>query len=839
MKLEYLSVSCNRSTQSVDCSLDGVIAYAANTSIILYNPNDKHHKGAYHSLNKEHVAKITSVRYLRRGIEKNQRDVGLISVSADKNGTVWRKNFNDEFVKSGVLTGHTEGINCVGVARGSRIHNNFDLVVTSSSDETMKVWKLVQILDDTTKNNPKDEISCIQSIKIGKNYPLCIEMGFLPNSETPILFTAGTDTNIHLYIQKGEEFVKMLSLQGHSDWIRTLSLTTFFSQNVDDSSQHFKNGDLILASGSQDKYVRIWKISDDIENLSDLNLVQDKKNSKLADNIEDELDKTLADINKQIGDGGMKLSTKAHILDVEVNLNTEKKLYLVMLDAVLMGHDDWVHSVHWKPTNYESKEYEELALISSSADKSLMIWSPDADSNVWMNQVRVGDVGGTTLGFYNAIFGSKNWILGENYNGSLNIWKNDGEQWVPAIGISGHFGPVKDLEWDPSGKYFVSVSQDETCRLSLPWNRNGVTTWHEVARPQIHGYPMSCITFLKNFSYISGADEKVLRIFEAPRTFVGSLNNLTGIMDDTPLNERPAGASLPALGLSNKAVNPSESDISAHDQRNLASFTSSISTPNSLTEFLTEPPLESHLLQHTLWPEVNKLYGHGYELMAVACSHDGKTVVSTSRANKAEHAAVRVWSTDSWKEIHQPIVSHNLTVTNLKFSNNDKYFLSVGRDRMWTLYSKIENEWKVLHASTKSHARIIWGGAFTPDDKYFVTASRDKTLKVWSLEDLENSYFVMNFENALTAVDISSTFINDSSYLLAVGFETGLVQIFELDLINKTFKLKVENNDHALSITTIKFRPKVSFEVTKNERDKIYIATAADDWAVRLFSFFL
>jgi len=31
---------------------------------------------------------------------------------------------------------------------------------------------------------------------------------------------------------------------------------------------------------------------------------------------------------------------------------------------------------------------------------------------------------------------------------------------------------------------------------------------------------------------------------------------------------------------------------------------------------------------HTLWPETNKLYGHGYEISCVESSLDGKILVS-------------------------------------------------------------------------------------------------------------------------------------------------------------------------------------------------------------------
>lgn len=53
-------------------------------------------------------------------------------------------------------------------------------------------------------------------------------------------------------------------------------------------------------------------------------------------------------------------------------------------------------------------------------------------------------------------------------------------------------------------------------------------TWHEISRPQIHGYDMQCLAMVGRFHFVSGADEKVLRVFQAPRNFVENFANISG-----------------------------------------------------------------------------------------------------------------------------------------------------------------------------------------------------------------------------------------------------------------------------------------------------------------------
>lgn len=144
------------------------------------------------------------------------------------------------------------------------------------------------------------------------------------------------------------------------------------------------------------------------------------------------------------------------------------------------------------------------------------------------------------------------------------------ETWSEVDAITGHQGPVKGLSWDPHGEYLISSrcrnllllllpscicspsstnkphifclictfyvpthSLDQTTRIHAPWTRpdpfdpsTKVETWHELARPQIHGYDLMNCAFTDPLRFVSVADEKVARVFDAPQGFIRTLKAL-------------------------------------------------------------------------------------------------------------------------------------------------------------------------------------------------------------------------------------------------------------------------------------------------------------------------
>lgn len=80
---------------------------------------------------------------------------------------------------------------------------------------------------------------------------------------------------------------------------------------------------------------------------------------------------------------------------------------------------------------------------------------------------------------------------------------------------------------------------DQTTRIHGPHRRqvsltSGREAWHELARPQVHGYDIVSAEFLSPLQFVSISDEKVARVFDAPKNFVVIVNGLGTVQ--VPLN---------------------------------------------------------------------------------------------------------------------------------------------------------------------------------------------------------------------------------------------------------------------------------------------------------------
>ncbi|KAJ3178530.1 Elongator subunit elp2 [Gaertneriomyces sp. JEL0708] len=806
--IAFASISCNRSSQSVDwafCQLSGtqqptpLLAYTGGPFTVLVRPTTSSASQNEPTLKVINLLKTEAQTTALRFIHRNGLDNPATHLLTASGRNLYLYDLSSPSINARVLKGHEASITCVAVPRGlGNAGAVASLVASAGSDGTVRIWDF---------SRPVGEES-VQVINVGPKMVMSLAIGTV--AETPVVFTGGVDKKISMYVgdNKGS-FEKKLELQGHTDWIRSLELATC---TVD---QHgWRRGDVMLCSASQDRYVRIWKIS----------VLEEKVEKGTDGSAATSLQQQMMDA---LSEGSGKLSTKAHILSI-----SDRKTVL-MFDALLMGHDDWVLSVAWESPrlNTATNQWEQpMRLVTASSDKSIMVWKPSG-MGVWINTTRLGEIGGSTLGFHNALFAPDGQgLVACAYHGAIQYWtsaKDAEDEWTPRPALSGHSAEVRDLKWDPLGRWFMTTSKDQTTRL---WANSTAYDWHELARPQIHGYDLNCLEPLQDgLTFVSGADEKVVRVFTAPQIFLSTVRNVLGIAV-SDAGKLPLGASVPALGLSNKAVYENDTTLElTTDFRNMSAYAAA---PAQLTG-LDKPPLEQQLLQGTLWPEVEKLYGHQYEIYSVGAGHG--VVASASKATTAKAAQIRLWDSRTWRPTGL-LEAHNLTVTHLAFSPHtdpeQQYLLSVSRDRSWALSTRAGGDWRILKKQEKAHARIIWSAKWLTE-RLFVTGSRDKTIKVWDVEG--RMIGSVNADEGVNTLDVYHQEKN-GRYILAIGSETGHVAFYSLvcppsndQEAKASFVFLYSVPDEQIHVGGV---AKVQFGPTKDEQ--LVLSTCGVDGSVRI-----
>jgi elongator complex protein 2 len=742
---------------------------------------------------KGHTKAVNAVKFF----PTHSPDVSiLLSGSADNSLRIWRAQRDQPFDFECLKTesGHSGAITRIATLPDS------DLFATGASDGTVKIWKLIH---DAAYSSI--DIQLTQTISLSPKYfPLNIAFAKLDENSI-VLAVAGTRSTIQIFVSRDSQFHLSATLTGHEGWIRALEFTR---ETTDDTS------DLLLASASQDKYIRLWRLhrGDELPAAS----------SALND-------PTLGGLSKS-------LSNKAHWIESPVSK------YSITFEALLLGHEDWIYTASWR--HREGK----LQLLSTSEDNSLAIWESDPMSGVWVCITRLGEISaqkgstsatGSAGGFWIGLWSpDSNSVVALGRTGSWRKWTYSAtsDMWSQEVAITGYVREVTGVCWSRDGSYLLTTGSDQTTRLFSQWKRgDSLLSWHEFSRPQIHGYDLNCIDAVTNSQFVSGADEKLLRVFDEPKGVAEMLNKLCDIQSSAT-GELPDAANIPVLGLSNKAIQAVGDDEpieNGDEDEREAVDPSSVVRKSTLT--FDRPPFEDHLARHLLWPETEKLYGHGYEISALAVSRDGGLVATACRASSIDHAVIRLYDTKNWLEIKPPLRAHSLTVTALQFSLDDKYILSTGRDRQWVVWERgpEPSQYALKYANPKGHTRMILGASWSPlEQPTFLTAGRDKSVKIWQITDTGvNLQGSVAAETAITAVACSDQ-VCDDRVLFVFGTESGEIGIGRapvqtMDKVEVTM-LKAELVP-AKTINQVVWRPA---RATQEQQ----VAVVSDDTSLRLYN---
>ncbi|PWA82673.1 elongator protein 2 [Artemisia annua] len=810
----FIGSGCNRIVNNVSWGSSGFVSYGSQNAVTIFNPQSAKilttlpgHKA---SVNCTHWLPSSKFAFKASGWEKHY----LLSGDAEGVIILWEFSLVEHKWRyvSQLPQSHKKGVTCITAIVTSETEAVF---ASTSSDCVVNIWKIV-----LPASGGDCMVTCLDSISTGLKPMVTLSLAELPGSTTHIIMAmGGLDNKIHLYCgETTGQFARACELKGHTDWIRSLDFSLPVSINGEPHN-------LLLVSSSQDKGIRIWKMA-----LCDSANNFDKKKAE---------------------------NSLAYYIKGPVFVAGSFS-YQVSLESLVIGHEDWVYSVEWQPPSLTDNNscYQPQSILSASIDKTMMIWQPERTTGIWVNVVTVGELSHSALGFYGGHWSpNADSILAHGYGGSFHLWKNVGtdyDNWKPQKVPSGHFAAVTDIAWGRGGEYLMSVSDDQTTRIFASWlnetNSKGDDTWHEIARPQVHGHDINCLTMIQgkgNHRFVSGADEKVARVFEAPLSFLKTLNHATSSLhDDLQADVQVLGANMSALGLSQKPIYAQASSETT-DRSGSDGFDTLETIPDAVPSVLTEPPIEEQLAWHTLWPESHKLYGHGNELFSLCCDNQGKLVASSCKAQSVSVAEIWLWEVGSWKAVGR-LQSHSLTVTRMEFSHDDKYLLAVSRDRQLSLFSIDRTDdsdqvsYKLL-TRQEAHKRIVWACSWNPCGHQFATGSRDKTVKIWTVQKEESCVkhlmTLPTFKASVTALSWAGPHQQNNDGVLAVGMENGLIELWSLSLGNNEPKasLLIQFDPfmcHVSSVNRLAWRNSEK----NDDSDSMQLASCGADHCVRVFN---
>ncbi|XP_043695002.1 elongator complex protein 2 [Telopea speciosissima] len=760
----FIGAGCNRVVNNVSWGPCGLVAFGAQNAVAIFCPKTAQILTTLPG----HKALVNCTQWLPscKDAFKVQQLEKHFLLSGDTDGViiVWELSLKDgkwRYV-SQVPQSHKKGITCI---TGIMVSGAVSIFASTSSDCTVCVWEMTF----SPAVGGECKLSCLETLSVGSKAIVAVSLAELPGTSTGhlVLAMGGLDNKVHLYCgERTGKFIHACELKGHSDWIRSLDFSLPICTGIEMDS-------LLLVSSSQDRSIRIWKMA-----------------------LHSSPDNTKVPYRKE------EIGLTSYIEGPVLIAGSSS--YQISLESLLVGHEDWVYSVEWHPPSFSSDGgtdfYQPLSILSASMDKTMMVWQPEKTTGIWVNVVTVGELSHCALGFYGGHWSpSGDSILAHGYGGSFHLWKNIGvnfDDWQPQKVPSGHFAAVMDAAWARSGEYLLSVSHDQTTRIFTPW-KNEVCLrdghyWHEIARPQVHGHDINCVAVIRgkgNHRFVSGAEEKVARVFEAPLSFLKTLAHATAekfsFPEDLQEEIQILGANMSALGLSQKPIYSHSANDAPNGNGNVLDTLETI--PDAVPIVLTEPPIEDQLSWHTLWPETHKLYGHGNELFSLCCDHGGRLIASSCKAQSATVAEIWLWQVGSWKAVGR-LQSHSLTVTQMEFCHDDSLLLAISRDRQFSVFrltrTGVDEVSYELIAKQEAHKRIIWACSWNPFGHEFATGSRDKTVKIWSVESGSSVKQLMTlpqFSSSVTALSWVGCDATRNQGILAVGMESGLIELWSLN----------------------------------------------------------
>ncbi|WP_044210258.1 WD40 domain-containing protein [Coleofasciculus chthonoplastes] len=523
-----------------------------------------------------------------------------------------------------------------------------------------------------------------------------------------------------------------------------------------------------LASGSEDKTIKLWNLEtgEAIATLDEhdswVNSVSFSPDGKtLASGSED---KTIKLWNLETGEAiatldehdssviSVSFSPDGKTLASGSGDNTIKLWNLETGKAIstLTGHDSGVISVSFSPDG--------KTLASGSGDNTIKLWNLETGEviatltryNLWVNSVSFSPDGKTLA------FGSD--------DNTIKLWNLETGEVIATL--IGHNSGVISVNFSPDGKILASGSGDNTIKL---WNRE---TGEAIATLTGHYFSVNSVSFSPDGKILaSGSGDNTIKLW----------NRETGETIDTltiynlwvnSASFSPDGKTLASgnedktIKLWNLETGEAIATITGHDSGVISvSF-----SPDGKILASGSGDNTIKLWNLETGKNIDTLYGHDSSVNSVSFSPDGKTLASGS-----DDYTIKLWNIKTGENI-DTLYGHDSSVNSVSFSPDGKILASGSGDNTIKLWNIETGE---AIDSLTGHYSSVNSVSFSPDGKTLASGSEDNTIKLWNIKTGKNIDTLYGHYSSVNSVSFSP-----DGKTLASGSDDNKIKLWNLDLDN-------------------------------------------------------
>jgi len=467
-------------------------------------------------------------------------------------------------------------------------------------------------------------------------------------------------------------------------------LVTKFNQQTGINCVAFSPDRRLVASGSADSTIKLWRINNRDEALTlsghsgSVNCVSFSPDSRRIVTGSDDRSLKIWDT----GTGQEILTLTGHTDSVQSVAFSPDGLRIVSGSAddtarlwdAKTGQAIFTCKGHATAVSRVIFSSDGRQILSGTNGHVVKVWSVETGREV---HTREGPAEGPSAGLMSAAFSADGkYVAGRNRHMLLVVWDVEtGEKFFAPRGYTRGI-----IAFSPDGKKLVtSDSRDNSLQV---WD---IRTGQEVLSLSGHQRPISCVAFSSDGKRIvSGAEDNTVKVWDA----------------ETALETRALKHDRQVKAIGGLAFSP--------DGRKIATG----SDKNTLT-----------ILDAETSEELLTLNGHTAAVTSMAFSPDGRRIVSGAWDKTA-----RVWNAETGQE----------TLTLRRASTIDFVdFSRDGRRIVTAVFKKHNVEFTIWDAGSgvktrdlilQGHKKSVECLAISPDGRQIVSGSADDTLKVWNAE---------------------------------------------------------------------------------------------------------